>query len=100
MKARVVVFPIKGRKWCFGRSVDPAAAQAQAASTPSTLRDLWNRIASNSNPLNANAELLVDFASNKVFPLPSFTIIVFPFSDFFNSPYSVSYFPFFSFLDE
>ena len=66
MKARLVVFPIKGRKWCFARSVDPAAADSQAAHTPSTLRDLWNRISSNPKPLNANAELLLDFASNKM----------------------------------
>ncbi|RVW52098.1 hypothetical protein CK203_095068 [Vitis vinifera] len=66
MKARLVVFPIKGRKWCFARSVDPAAADSQAAHTPSTLRDLWNRISSNPKPLNTNAELLLDFASNKM----------------------------------
>ncbi|KAL1096672.1 hypothetical protein V6Z11_D06G238500 [Gossypium hirsutum] len=39
MKARLVVFPIK---------------------------ELWKKISSNSKPLNANAELLVDFISNKM----------------------------------
>ena len=86
MKARLVVFPIKGRKWCFGRSVDPAAAQAQAARTPSTLRDLWDTITSKPKPLNANAELLLDFASNKVFLLFL--------SFFFSHIYLFIYFPF------
>jgi len=61
-----VVFPIKGKKWCFSRSVDPFAAQSPSGVTPTTVRGLWKKISSESKPINANAELLVDFISDKV----------------------------------
>ncbi|KAJ4896762.1 hypothetical protein Rs2_23556 [Raphanus sativus] len=66
MRARLVVFPIKGRKWCFSRSVDPFAAQAPSGVTPTTVRGLWKKLSSESKPINANAELLVDFISDKM----------------------------------
>ncbi|WZY96773.1 hypothetical protein YC2023_069102 [Brassica napus] len=66
MRARLVVFPIKGRKWCFSRSVDPFAAQSPSGVTPTTIRGLWKKISSESKPINANAELLVDFISDKM----------------------------------
>ncbi|KAF2595075.1 hypothetical protein F2Q70_00042917 [Brassica cretica] len=66
MRARLVVFPIKGRKWCFSRSVDPLAAQSPSGVTPTTVRGLWKKISSESKPINANAELLVDFISDKM----------------------------------
>ncbi|CAG7867845.1 hypothetical protein BRARA_F00096 [Brassica rapa] len=66
MRARLVVFPIKGRKWCFSRSVDPFAAQSPSGVTPTTVRGLWKKISSESKPINANAELLVDFISDKM----------------------------------
>ncbi|KAK6268331.1 hypothetical protein QUC31_012491 [Theobroma cacao] len=65
MRARLVVFPIKGRNWCFSRSIDPSAAESTAANTPSTVKELWKKISSDSKPLNAKAELLVDFVANK-----------------------------------
>ncbi|XP_048628079.1 uncharacterized protein LOC125597395 isoform X2 [Brassica napus] len=66
MRARLVVFPIKGRKWCFSRSVDPFAAQTPSGVTPTTVRGLWKKLSSESKPINANAELLVDFISDKM----------------------------------
>nr|KJB68283.1 hypothetical protein B456_010G236300 [Gossypium raimondii] len=66
MKARLVVFPIKGKIWCFSRSIDQSASAFNSANTPSTVKELWKKISSNSKPLNANAELLVDFISNKM----------------------------------
>lgn len=61
-----MIFPIKGKKWCFSRSVDPFAAQSPSGVTPTTVRGLWKKISSESKPINANAELLVDFISDKV----------------------------------
>ncbi|KAB2007772.1 hypothetical protein ES319_D10G053700v1, partial [Gossypium barbadense] len=67
VKARLVVFPIKGKIWCFSRSIDHYASKSTAANTPSTAKELWKKMSSNSKqPLNANAELLVDFVSNKM----------------------------------
>ncbi|TQE08731.1 hypothetical protein C1H46_005715 [Malus baccata] len=75
MRARVIVFPVKGRNWCFSRSIEPLvsdSASASASETPSTLKDLWKKYKSNANdkaitnPLAANAELLIDFVSTKM----------------------------------
>ncbi|MFQ6643773.1 hypothetical protein Gotur_017990 [Gossypium turneri] len=66
MRARLVVFPIKGKNWCFSRSIDLSTSESSAASTPSTVKELCKKISSNSKPLSATAELLVDFISNKM----------------------------------
>ncbi|XP_031386449.1 uncharacterized protein C23H3.12c isoform X2 [Punica granatum] len=69
MRARLVVFPVKGRNWCFSRSVDTsssAAADSASAHTPSGLRELCTKISNNSDPKQSNAELLIDFVSNKM----------------------------------
>ncbi|KAL6137333.1 hypothetical protein ACLB2K_062625 [Fragaria x ananassa] len=80
MRARLIVFPVKGRNWCFSRSIDPLVSDSGSGNTPSTLKDLWKRINFSSNPnvnstsnananvniFAANAELLVDFTSNKM----------------------------------
>ncbi|ESQ30038.1 hypothetical protein EUTSA_v10011709mg [Eutrema salsugineum] len=66
MRARLIVFPIKGKNWCFSRSVDPFAAQSPSGVTPTTIRGLWKKLSSESKPINANAELLVDFISDKM----------------------------------
>ncbi|XWS16094.1 hypothetical protein CRYUN_Cryun34aG0056100 [Craigia yunnanensis] len=66
MRARLVVFPIKGKNCCFSRSIDQSVSESTAANTPSTVKELWKKMTSNSKPLNANAELLVDFISNKM----------------------------------
>ncbi|CAM8904003.1 unnamed protein product [Rhodiola kirilowii] len=69
MRGRLVVFPIKGRNWCFSRSVDHAVASsgASALQTPTTLKELWKKINANAEkPVNVNVELVVDFASDKM----------------------------------
>lgn len=72
MRARLIVFPVKGRNWCFSRSIEPLVSESGSGNTPSTLKDLWKKISFNSNsnpnvnPFAANAELVVDFVSNKV----------------------------------
>ncbi|KDP40617.1 hypothetical protein JCGZ_24616 [Jatropha curcas] len=65
MRARLVVFPVRGRNWCFSRSMNPSIAEAASAYTPSTLKELWKNISS-SNSNAHNAELLIDFVSNKM----------------------------------
>lgn len=60
-----MVFPIRGRNWCFTRSIDPSAAETFSAYTPSSVKELWKQI-SKSKPLNANAELVIDFVSDKM----------------------------------
>ncbi|XP_050230840.1 uncharacterized protein C23H3.12c [Mercurialis annua] len=65
MRAKLIVFPIKGRNWCFSRSIDPTVAEAASAYTPNTLPELWKNISS-SNSSSHNAELLIDFMSNKM----------------------------------
>ncbi|XP_043695929.1 uncharacterized protein LOC122646441 isoform X1 [Telopea speciosissima] len=70
MNARLIVFPIKGRNWCFSRSVNPSAitseSESHSAQASPTLRGLWKKISSNGKPMNENAELIVDFISDKM----------------------------------
>ncbi|KAK9923883.1 hypothetical protein M0R45_032281 [Rubus argutus] len=80
MRARLIVFPVKGRNWCFSRSIEPLVSGSGSGNIPSTLKDLWKKISfnsnsnpnvnsssnSNANPFAANAELVVDFVSNKM----------------------------------
>lgn len=75
MRARLVVFPIRGRNWCFSRSVDPAASDSASTQTPSTLKDLWTKISSpsssksdalSSSTSSSNAEIVTDFISFKM----------------------------------
>lgn len=75
MRARLVVFPIRGRNWCFSRSIDPAASDSASAQTPSTFKDLWTKISSSSSSksdaisstnASSNAEIVTDFISFKV----------------------------------
>ncbi|GAB2222171.1 hypothetical protein Drorol1_Dr00013374 [Drosera rotundifolia] len=66
-RARVVVFPIKGRTWCFTRSIDASVSNSSSSSSSSpSLRDLWKKLSSNDKPVTANAELVVDFVSDKM----------------------------------
>ncbi|XP_034209424.1 uncharacterized protein LOC117622760 isoform X2 [Prunus dulcis] len=69
MRARVIVFPVRGRNWCFSRSIEPLVSDS-ASHIPSTLKDLWKKLSfssnTNANPFAANAELLVDFVSTKM----------------------------------
>ncbi|KAK4764528.1 hypothetical protein SAY86_025618 [Trapa natans] len=68
MRARLLVFPVKGRSWCFSRSLESSSAAAESASahTPSGLRELWAKLSSNTDLKHSNVELLIDFASNKM----------------------------------
>ncbi|KAL3632123.1 hypothetical protein CASFOL_025107 [Castilleja foliolosa] len=71
MRAKIVVFPIVGRNWCFSRSIDPSMAAAQSSNTPSTLKDFCKLIFSSSEKNSkksddSKVELAVDFVSNKM----------------------------------
>nr|GLL17860.1 uncharacterized protein LOC109190372 isoform X1 [Ipomoea trifida] len=68
MRARLIVFPIKGRKWCFSRSVDPSACEAHSSNIPSTFVELWSRISKPAKDKLSwyNLELLIDFAANQM----------------------------------
>uniref|UniRef100_A0A0E0CFR9 Uncharacterized protein n=1 Tax=Oryza meridionalis TaxID=40149 RepID=A0A0E0CFR9_9ORYZ len=74
MQARVVVFPVKGRAWCFAspRATAPAAARgggdggAALPPPPPTVKDLWRGIAGGGRTASENAEAVVDFVADKV----------------------------------
>ncbi|KAH6790022.1 K+-H+ exchange-like protein [Perilla frutescens var. frutescens] len=66
MRAKVVVFPIRGRNWCFSRSIDPSAPAAQSSTTPSTVKEFWNKISSKRSSEDSKVELAVDFVANKM----------------------------------
>ncbi|KZV44957.1 hypothetical protein F511_27931 [Dorcoceras hygrometricum] len=74
MRAKLVVFPIRGRSWCFSRMIDPSRPGAQSPNTPSTLRELYSVLfSSNQSPVNgfqssqtSKVELVVDFVANKM----------------------------------
>ncbi|CAA7395586.1 unnamed protein product [Spirodela intermedia] len=69
MRARLVIFPIKGRNWCFTRSIDPAAVEsAQATSKPQVWRELWRQLFSGGERRTGQQklELVVDFAAEKM----------------------------------
>lgn len=65
MQARVVVFPVKGRAWCFARPLAPATPTAGALPPP-TLRDLWRGVTSGGRTAPEKAEYVVDFVADKV----------------------------------
>ncbi|KAJ1277930.1 hypothetical protein BS78_04G040300 [Paspalum vaginatum] len=70
MQARVVVFPVKGRAWCFALPRASAAASAADGATPPppppTLRELWRGIASGGRTAPEKAEAVVDFVADKM----------------------------------
>jgi len=68
MQARVVVFPVKGRAWCFALPRASAAASSAdgARPPPPTLRDLWRGISSRGRTVPEKAEAVVDFVADKV----------------------------------
>lgn len=61
-----MVFPIRGRNWCFSRSIDPSAPTAQSSTAPSTVKEFWNKISSKSSSEDSKVELAVDFVANKM----------------------------------
>lgn len=68
MKARLVVFPIRGKNWCFSRSIESLQSEAHSSNAPSTFKELWKKISSKSthNSSDSKIELVVDFASDKM----------------------------------
>ena len=69
MQARVFVFPVKGRAWCFALPRASAAASAADGALPPpppTLRDLWRGISSGGRTAPEKAEAVVDFVADKV----------------------------------
>ncbi|XP_061340912.1 uncharacterized protein C23H3.12c [Gastrolobium bilobum] len=67
MRAKLVVFPIRGRNWCFSRSIDHSrSASPTSSQSPSTFKELWNNINIGDKPLNAKAELCADYIANKM----------------------------------
>uniref|UniRef100_A0A0E0JVM9 Uncharacterized protein n=1 Tax=Oryza punctata TaxID=4537 RepID=A0A0E0JVM9_ORYPU len=73
MQARVVVFPVKGRAWCFARPRATAPAAARGGGDggaipppPTTVKDLWRGIAGGGRTASENAEAVVDFVADKM----------------------------------
>ncbi|CAJ2663244.1 unnamed protein product [Trifolium pratense] len=71
MKAKLIVFPIRGRNWCFSRSIDHTLSASSSSSTassqsPSSLKQLWKSINTGDKPINAKAELFTDYVANKM----------------------------------
>ncbi|KAG9133832.1 hypothetical protein Leryth_027213 [Lithospermum erythrorhizon] len=71
MKARIVIFPIKGRNWCFSRSINASNSQYSSSSSqiPTTLKELWRKIGPSSSShkgTESNVEVVVDFVANKM----------------------------------
>ncbi|OVA11231.1 Protein of unknown function DUF2343 [Macleaya cordata] len=48
------------------RSIDRSVSESESSRPPPKLKDLWKKISSNEKPMNENAELVVDFFSNKM----------------------------------
>ncbi|XP_038972261.1 uncharacterized protein LOC103701666 [Phoenix dactylifera] len=65
MRARLVVFPIRGRNWCFTRSLDSVSGP-ESSSPPPALKDLWRKISSHGRPVQEKAEIVVDFGADKM----------------------------------
>ncbi|WOL19813.1 hypothetical protein Cni_G28615 [Canna indica] len=66
MRARVVVFPIKGRNWCFGRSAESSSGVDASSQPNPSLRDLWRGISSRGRSAQESAEIVVDFIAEKM----------------------------------
>ncbi|XP_058745475.1 uncharacterized protein LOC131618228 [Vicia villosa] len=69
MRAKLIVFPIRGRNWCFTRSVDhslPPPSSTASSQSPSSFKELWNNINNAEKSFNAKAELCTDYAADKM----------------------------------
>ncbi|XP_020970973.1 uncharacterized protein LOC107624741 isoform X4 [Arachis ipaensis] len=68
MRAKLVVFPIRGRNWCFSRAIDHSLKNSATSSShsPPTFKELWKGINVADKPFNAKAELLADYCGNKM----------------------------------
>ncbi|KAI9071318.1 hypothetical protein K1719_046717 [Acacia pycnantha] len=56
MRARLVVFPIRGRIWCFSRSANLFVLASEALSQANTFKELRENISFGGKSFNANAE--------------------------------------------
>ncbi|XP_020248369.1 uncharacterized protein LOC109825871 isoform X2 [Asparagus officinalis] len=65
MRARLVVFPIKGRNWCFAKSLD-SVSSSQSSSSPPKLKDLWRKINADGVSTKQNMETVADFVADKM----------------------------------
>ncbi|KAG1334417.1 hypothetical protein COCNU_03G005360 [Cocos nucifera] len=65
MRARLVVFPVKGRNWCFTRALDSVSGSESSSPSPA-LKDLWRKISSHGRPAQEKAEIVVDFVAHKM----------------------------------
>lgn len=65
MRAKLVVFPVKGRNWCFARCLEPISS-SQASSSPTRYRDLWRKISNTGIMKKENVETVADFFANKM----------------------------------
>nr|XP_025640205.1 uncharacterized protein LOC112734894 isoform X1 [Arachis hypogaea] len=68
MRAKLVVFPIRGRNWCFSRAIDHSLKNSATSSShsPPTFKELWKGVNVADKPFNAKAELLADYCGNKM----------------------------------
>ncbi|KAJ3696212.1 hypothetical protein LUZ60_001589 [Juncus effusus] len=66
MRARVVVFPIKGRNWCFSRSRDPSNLITTPEHPPPSMKDLWEKVTTRGSRPQEKAEACVDFVADKM----------------------------------
>ncbi|KAI4325714.1 hypothetical protein MLD38_031088 [Melastoma candidum] len=66
MRAKLVVFPVKGRYWCFTRSSGKSTVDYGPSRSPSTVKDLWDRLSSRDPKEGSNLEVVVDFLSSKM----------------------------------
>ncbi|XP_010917341.1 uncharacterized protein C23H3.12c isoform X2 [Elaeis guineensis] len=65
MRARLVVFPVKGRNWCFTRSLDSVSGPESSSPSPA-LKDLWRKISTHGRPAQEKAEIVADFVADKM----------------------------------
>ncbi|KAL4180683.1 hypothetical protein AMTRI_Chr12g267070 [Amborella trichopoda] len=66
MRARLVIFPIRGRSWCFTKSIDKVAQDSGFNPSSLTLKDLWKRITKNEEGVQGKAEIVTEFFSEKM----------------------------------
>ncbi|KAI4329013.1 hypothetical protein L6164_021320 [Bauhinia variegata] len=67
MRARLIVFPVRGRNWCFSRSIVPKVSDSETSfQSPSTFREFCKNVSVTGKPITTNAELLMDYLANKM----------------------------------
>ncbi|XP_050873728.1 uncharacterized protein LOC127076188 isoform X2 [Lathyrus oleraceus] len=65
MRAKLIVFPIRARNWCFTRSIDHSLPPPPSSSA-SSFKELWNNINNAEKSFNAKAELCTDYVADKM----------------------------------